>query len=99
MVQLPILALSGTPQDLRGSLKAVVTGRGLPSITLDVPDFARAQDGWRGQASLAARFDFAMLRGAALAAAGRFAGTGASWTLDLSSCANLKLAAFRSGVS
>jgi hypothetical protein len=99
MLQLPVLNLSGAPQDLRGSLKAVVTGRGLPSITLDAPDFARAQDGWRGQASLAARFDYAMLRGATLTAAGRFAGTGANWTFDLSSCANLKLAAFRPGAS
>jgi hypothetical protein len=99
IVQLPVLTLSGTPQDLRGSLKAVVTGRGLPSLTLDMPDFTGARDGWHGQASLAARFDYAMLRGAALTAAGRFAGAGASWTFDLSSCANLRLAAFRAGAS
>jgi len=99
VLQIPSLTLSGAPQDLHGALKASLNGKGLPSIMLDVPQWGRAGDGWRGQTSLMARFDYAMLHTVSLAATGAFAGTGMDWRFDLASCADLKLASFRPGAT
>ncbi|HEY2835147.1 MAG TPA: YdbH domain-containing protein [Rhizomicrobium sp.] len=99
VLEIPALTVAGTLQDLHGGLKASLAGRGLPSVTLDVPQWGRAGDGWRGQASLTARFDYAMLHSVSLAATGAFAGNGSDWRFDLASCAGLKLASFRPGPS
>ena len=99
VLQIPALSLEGTLQDSHGAFKALLTGKGLPSVTLDMPQWTHADDSWRGQASLAARFDYAMLRGASVAATGVLAGKGGNWRFDLKSCADLKLAAFRPGAA
>jgi hypothetical protein len=95
VLQIAALTLSGTPQDLHGALKASLSGKGLPAITLDVPHLDRSGDAWRGQTALTARIDYAMLRGASLAAAGALAGKGGDWAFSLQSCASVKLAAFK----
>ena len=97
LLQLPVLTLAGVPDDLHGTAQASLSGKGLPSVTLDMPHWTYSATHWQSQNALTARFDYAMLRGASLAAAGTLAGGGAGWTFNLSSCARLKLAAFRPG--
>jgi hypothetical protein len=99
VLQISSLTVAGTPQDPHGALKASLSGKGLPSVMLDVPQWTRAGEGWRGRTSLMAHFDYAMLRTVSLAGAATFAGNGSDWHFDLSSCANLKLASFRPGAT
>ena len=99
VLQIPALTLDGTPQDLHGALKAALSGKGLPSLALDVPRLEHAGETWRGQTALTARFDYAMLRGVTLAAEGLLSGNAGDWTFALKPCARLKLAAFRPGAA
>lgn len=99
VLQISALSLSGAPQDLHGSSRVALTGRGLPSVTLDMPEIAQSGGNWSSQASVTARFDYAMLRGVSLAASGKLAGDGKTWTAGLKSCADVKLAAFRPGAT
>jgi hypothetical protein len=99
LLQVPVLTLEGAPKNLHGILKAALSGKGLPSITLDLPQWSYADSSWQSQLSATARFDYAMLRGVSLQGSGMLAGKGADWRFDLKSCARLNLKAFHPGAT
>lgn len=96
-LQLTDLTMQGSAPDLSGSLKAVLTGRGLPAIQLGMPSFTLSQDSFRAETVLAARLDYAMFHGVAIAAKGAVAGRSGEWAFSPHSCATLALAAFHPG--
>ena len=97
------LALNGTPQNLQGGAQLTVSGGGLPSLSLALPKLTWNNSATGAQfsadASLKAGFDFAMLRGADVAATGQVNWQAGRFAAFLSSCARVALAALRPGAS
>ena len=88
-----------SPGEARGSGNASLSGGGLPRVSLAMSDFDWSGDGARGQAQLAAHFDYAMLKDAAVEASGDLSGRNGAWAFTLRSCAGVKLGAFRPGAT
>jgi hypothetical protein len=97
VLQVADLTLQGAMPEGSGALNASLTGKGLPALTLSMPDFAWSNEGFRSRLRLAARFDYAMLHGANAMAEGMLAGKAGAWTFSSASCARMTLAAFRPG--
>lgn len=95
----PVLKLSGAPDDMRGALQASLSGSGLPAVKLTLSNLVLNGDGARGDAALSARFNYAMLRGAQVNANGILSLNGARYAFQSSSCAPARLTAFRPGAS
>ncbi|MES2293438.1 MAG: YdbH domain-containing protein [Pseudomonadota bacterium] len=91
------LTVQGAAQDLSGSSHAVLTGRGLPSVTLGLPNFALTGGAFRAQAVVAARLDYAAFRGVAINAQGAVTGQSGEWAFSPAACAKMTLSAFRPG--
>ncbi len=96
-LQLADLTLQGSVQKLNGSLKAALTGRGLPMIKLGLPSFALSDGSFRAQTALAARLDYAVFHGIVMTTEGAVSGRSGEWAFSPASCAKLTLAAFRPG--
>jgi hypothetical protein len=97
VLQVSDLALQGAVPDGKGSLNATLTGKGLPALTLAMPDFTWSDQGFQGRLRLGARFDYAMLHGATAAAEGSVTRKAGVWAFSAASCTRLRLAAFRPG--
>ena len=95
----PVLKLSGALDNMRGTLQASLSGSGLPAIRLGLDNLALNSEGLRGDAALSARFNYAMLRGANMAANGILSLKGTRYAFRSSSCARASLAAFHPGAS
>jgi hypothetical protein len=98
-LRLDRLEMTASGAAARGAAALSLSGGGLPAVSLVVTDWQKNRDEVTGQASLASRFDYAMLRGVDLKASGAFAWTDAALTFKPSSCATLRLAAFHPAAS
>jgi hypothetical protein len=93
------LEVNGELPALHGQLDAALSGPGLPSLSLRSRDFRWQEDGFVGDAALAAHFNFAMLHGADIAADGTASWRHGVFAFDLAQCAPASLAAFHPGES
>jgi hypothetical protein len=98
-LRLAAFALAGTPSSLNGKADALLSGPGLPAVSVSSKDI-RWQDGALTAGTvLRARFDFDMLHGADIAANGTAAWKNGAFTVRLGSCAPVALKAFHPGQS
>jgi len=74
MLHIPMLTLDGAPDSLSIALNASLSGRGIPAVKLSSERLTWRDGGLTGDATLSARFNYAMLRGMNMAAHG-----GLSW--------------------
>ncbi len=98
-LQVSKLTLKGGGSDLNGEMEASLNGGGLPKLELQSHGFAIAKGALTAQASLKGQFNFAMLRGAALAASGTLSWRDNRFAFSSGACAHATLAAFRPGPS
>jgi hypothetical protein len=97
VLQVQQMAIEGAGQNFTGSLKAALTGAGLPAVTLGMSHFALADGAFHGDASIGARLDYAGFRGIAINGAGNVTGQAGEWTFSSTSCAKMSMSAFRPG--
>ena len=96
---IPALTLSGAPSSLNASLEASLSGPGLPAARLTSRRLVWTGGGLTGDASLKTHFNFAMLRGADMAANGTISYQSGHYAFTPSGCAPLSLKAFHPGAS
>ncbi len=99
LLRLPMLAVSGTSDSLNASLDAALSGPGLPTARLALRNLVWTGGGFTSDAALAARFGFAMLRGADIAADGALSWQSGRYAFTPKTCARAALAAFHPGAS
>ncbi len=97
VLQVPAMAIEGAGREFSGSLKAALTGAGLPAVSLDMPHFAMTGGAFRGEAGIGARLDYAAFRGIAINGAGRMTGQPGEWDFSPTSCMKMSISAFRPG--
>jgi hypothetical protein len=98
-VRVPLLSLSGTPDSLSAALEASLSGAGLPAARLTAKRLLWSGGGLTGDAALTSQFNFAMLRGADIAAHGTVSWQAGRYAFAPSGCAKIALAAFHPGAS
>ena len=99
VLHIPALTLSGTPDSVHAALEADLRGPGLPTGKLTLSNLLWSGGGFTTQAALAARFNFAMLRGVDLAGKGTFSWQNGQYAFTPSGCVRASLAAFHPGAS
>jgi hypothetical protein len=98
-VRAPLLNLSGTSDSLTAALEASLSGTGLPTARLTAKRLMWSGGGLTGDAALTAHFNFAMLRGADIAAHGTVSWQAGRYAFAPSGCVKIALAAFHPGAS
>lgn len=93
------LAVTGAPAALQGYFDFHLKGAGLPSLSASAREFHWRDGVFTSDAALKASFDFAMLRGANIAASGTASFADSLFTFQLGACAPDTLAAFHPGDS
>jgi len=93
------LSVGGTAQNLRGAADVMVSGGGLPVLSVALPKLAWNGSALAADAALKTQFDFAMLRGADVTATGQVGWQAGRFTASLASCARVALAALHPGGS
>ncbi len=91
------MAFEGAGRNFTGSLKATLTGAGLPAVTLGMSHFALTDGVFLGDASIGARLDYAAFRGIAINGTGKISGQTGEWAFSPATCAKMSMAAFRPG--
>ncbi|MEY4964654.1 MAG: hypothetical protein RL274_237 [Pseudomonadota bacterium] len=99
LLQVSTLRLAGTPQGLTAALQASLSGSGLPTLKLASDTLTWRDGGLSGDAVLSARFNYAMLRGANVAARGTLSWRDGRYAFRARECARASLAAFHPGAS
>ena len=93
----PVLKLSGAPNNMSGTLQAALSGSGLPAVTVVMDRLAWDGKSLKADTKATARFNYAMLRGANINANGALTVQGAQYDFQSSSCTRATLTAFRPG--
>jgi Dicarboxylate transport len=99
VLRLPMLTFSGTSDSLNAALDAGLTGSGLPVAKLTLRNLVWSGGGFTSDATLASRFNFAMLRGADIAGRGTLSWQGGRYAFTPAGCARAALAAFHPGAT
>ena len=97
VLHVPQMAIEGTGPEFSGSLKAALTGSGLPAVSLDMSHFMMSDGVFRGDARVGARLDYAAFRGIAIDGAGGLTGQAGEWAFSPASCVKMSMSAFRPG--
>jgi hypothetical protein len=98
-LRVPALSVSATSDSVNAALDASLAGRGLPTARLAVRHLVWSGGGFTSDATVAARFNFAMLRGADLAASGTLSWKEGRYAFTPAGCARIALAAFHPAAS
>jgi hypothetical protein len=96
-LSIPQLTLSGASDSLNAAVEASLSGPGLPAAQLISRRLMWSGGGLTGDAALTARFNFAMLRGADIAANGTVSWEAGHYAFAPSGCTRIALAAFHPG--
>ena len=99
MLHIPMLTLDGAPDSLSIALNASLSGRGIPAVKLSSERLTWRDGGLTGDATLSARFNYAMLRGMNMAAHGGLSWRDGRYGFRASECADASLMAFHPGAS
>jgi hypothetical protein len=98
-INIPALTLSGGADSLNTALEASLSGPGLPATRLTARRLMWTGGGLTGDAALKTHFNFAMLRGADIAANGTVSYQAGHYAFAPVGCAQVSLAAFHPGAS
>jgi hypothetical protein len=98
-LQVPVLKLSGTPDNITAALDASLSGRGLPTVRLTAKQLMWGAGRLTSDVALTARFNFAMLHGADIATRGTVSWESGRYAFAPLGCAHVALAALHTGAS
>src|SRR6185312_11143310 len=96
-LRVPTFSASRSAQGLEAAFDAKLKGEGVPTVNLGTTDLAWADGRLSGNIVLDTRFDYLMLRDAALSAKGAISWQGGRYAFTPASCMPLSLAAFHPG--
>ena len=96
-LDVPALTLDGSSDALTIRFDAALGGGGLPRLTAGSDNMMWTGRGLTGPLTIAARFDYAMLRGAKVSGHGTLSWQDGAYGFQLQSCAPVRLAQFRPG--
>ena len=98
-LRVPTLLLSGKDDSLNAALEASFSGPGLPLVRFATRNLVWSGGGFTANATLGARFNYAMLHGAAVDADGVLSWQAGRYGFALTRCAKATLTAFHPGAS
>ncbi len=98
-INIPALTIAGGTDSLNAALEASLSGPGLPATRLTARRLMWTGGGLTGDAAFKTRFNFAMLRGADIAANGTVSYQAGHYAFTPSGCAQVSLTAFHPGAS
>ncbi|HWM62194.1 MAG TPA: hypothetical protein VNN98_08570, partial [Rhizomicrobium sp.] len=99
VLRVPALSLSGASDSMTAALNASLSGPGLPAASLTMRKLMWSGGGFTSDVTFATRFNFAMLRGADIAANGNVSWQGGRYAFTPNGCARTVLAGFHPGAS